>query len=137
MLGLAITIPGSAVVAYTPLDPMLSRIPCRATVVSDASQVSKLVVAPAANLDAANTAWPRVNAHSAVQMGAMRMIRSDDFPAMNPSPLLCPGHVADSRFGWIVNYHPKGCVLQGLGVQDAGMEMHQSGYPRDRHELVD
>lgn len=63
------TIPDLALAAYAPEDPMLSRIPCLATVVSLANQLATLVVARGAILIAglANAAWPRANAHSAVQ----------------------------------------------------------------------
>jgi hypothetical protein len=74
VLGLAITTPGLALAEYAPADPILFRIPCRATAVSDASQLSTLVArgAKATCGGAAITAWPRVSAHSAVQKGAMR-----------------------------------------------------------------
>ena len=43
VLGLAMIMSGFALAAYAPLEPMLLRIPCRATVDSEASQVSRLV----------------------------------------------------------------------------------------------
>lgn len=53
VLGLAIKIPGFALAEYAPAEPMLFRIPCLATVVSDASQVSKLPVARGAKAKSA------------------------------------------------------------------------------------
>jgi hypothetical protein len=74
VLGLAMTTPDLAVEEYAPSDPILSRIPCLATVVSDASQLSTLLArgAKATCGGAAITAWPRVSAQSAAQKGAMR-----------------------------------------------------------------
>jgi hypothetical protein len=109
------TIPEPELFAYAPLEPMLSKIPSRATPVSDASQVSKLPVARGANCGAANTVEPKVSAQSAVQMrGAMMKNQLSLFLSGVQTRVfawfLCIATLLCARFSWISNVNIK---LQG------------------------